>query len=85
MIRTDFVSKYNCHFSLLLAALHFNENSQRDQKTTQSGEKMWKVSYPKYRHGDGVVQEVKDKVTYGKIFSIDSDRSFEPVWFYAFA
>ncbi|XP_065068372.1 uncharacterized protein LOC135693741, partial [Rhopilema esculentum] len=45
---------------LFLAAMHFNENSQRAQQRKETGEKMWNVSYPKYRSGDGVVQEVKE-------------------------
>ena len=50
--------------------MHFNENSLRPQRETKSGEKAWKVSYPKYRGGEGVSQEVKGQVTYGKAYDI---------------
>ena len=38
-----------------------NEHSKKG-----SGEKMWKIAYPKYKGGDGVVQEVKEQCTYGE-------------------
>ena len=46
--------------------MHFNENSKRAQQKEGSGEKMWKIAYPKYKGGDGVVQEVKEQCTYGE-------------------
>lgn len=50
---------------VLIAALHFNENSCRSQaKCGQSGEACWSVSYPKARHGEAVVKEVKIPLTY---------------------
>ena len=43
---------------LILATLHFNENSDRAQARNQRGELLWSISYPKYKEG-GTVKEVK--------------------------
>ncbi len=52
-------------FRLLLAALHFNENTQRQQQTSKNGEAQFVVSYQKFDTGRGVVKEVKVPCTYG--------------------
>lgn len=59
----NFKPLYFCslYFRLYLAALHFNENSQRKQATTKTGNAMYAVSYPKARKGEGVAKEVKSK------------------------
>ncbi|XP_061183986.1 uncharacterized protein LOC133192121 isoform X2 [Saccostrea echinata] len=44
---------------LYIAALHFNENSSRDQAVNKSGELIYSVSYPKGRNGAGIPKEVK--------------------------
>ncbi|XP_056015759.1 uncharacterized protein LOC125677033 [Ostrea edulis] len=49
---------------LYIAALHFNENSCRDQAKTRNGEPVFSVSYPEGRHGSGVPKEVKVKQSY---------------------
>ena len=46
------------------AALHFNENSERQQSTTRQGKKQCGVSYPKGRGGEGVAKEVKVDQTF---------------------
>jgi hypothetical protein len=51
----------------LLAALHFNENTNREQAKTKNGEAQWRVSYPKYRKGKGVVKEVKIPATFSYV------------------
>lgn len=51
---------------LYIAALHFNENSCRDQAKNRHGEPIFAVSYPKGRHGSGVPKEVKVKQTYSE-------------------
>ena len=57
-------------FSLLLAALHYNENGNKAQRKIQEGEnagkKMWKLSYPKSRVS-GVIKAVKTESTYSKL------------------
>ncbi|XP_056014958.1 uncharacterized protein LOC130052852 [Ostrea edulis] len=49
---------------LYIAALHFNENSCRDQAKTRNGEPVFSVSYPEGRHGSGLPKEVKVKQSY---------------------
>ena len=50
---------------LLLAVLHNNENSQRQQATTTSGEAKWKVGYSKDRGMTPVAKPIKTEATYG--------------------
>ena len=47
---------------LLLACLHFNENFDRAQARSDTGELIWSVAYPKYKEG-GIVKEVKISCT----------------------
>ena len=49
---------------LFLAAIHFNHNAGRQQAETISGEKQFRVSYPKFNKGEGVVKPMKN-VSYG--------------------
>lgn len=49
---------------LHLAAIHFNENSTRQQAKNQNGDVIYSVSFPKGRQGEGVVKEVKVKQTF---------------------
>ena len=44
----------------MLSALHFNENSSRDQATTvtASGEERFEVLYPKYKKGGHIVRKI---------------------------
>ncbi|XP_040076383.3 uncharacterized protein LOC8034621 [Ixodes scapularis] len=48
-----------------VAALHWNENSEREQATTKAGERQWAVRSPKARKGHHTVCPQKTKVTYG--------------------
>lgn len=52
---------------LFLAAMHFNENSSRQQSMTKDGNKQYAVSYPKGRGGEGVAKEVKVDQTFNYI------------------
>lgn len=61
---------------LLLAALHINENSTRQQAKNQNGDLIYSVSFPKGRHGEGVAKEVKVKQTFNYI-----DELFEELIF----
>eukprot|EP00794_Sanderia_malayensis_P000942 gene942-256_t len=47
---------------LLLAALHFNENAERQQAKSKAGKQRWKVSYPKYKSGP-IAKSLKTKPT----------------------
>ena len=50
---------------LQLAALHFNENSQRAHAVTRQGDKRYDIIFPKYKKG-GHVQKVLVDATYSK-------------------
>ena len=56
------------HYRHVLAVLHFNENLQRETRTTKSGEKCYSVTYPKFKLGEEVVREVAVPPTYGKLY-----------------
>ncbi|XDV25561.1 hypothetical protein PO909_029461, partial [Leuciscus waleckii] len=49
---------------LLLAALHFNNNGDRDVARTNNGEVRYAVRYPRFRKGGWVVRPIKEKPSY---------------------
>ncbi|XP_077089989.1 uncharacterized protein LOC143741602 [Siphateles boraxobius] len=49
---------------LLLAALHFNNNGDRDSARTNDGEVRYAVRYPRFRKGGWVVRPIKEKPSY---------------------
>ncbi|XP_067281531.1 uncharacterized protein [Pseudorasbora parva] len=49
---------------LLLAALHFNSNGNRDVARTSEGEGRYAVRYPRFRKGGWVVHPIKEKPSY---------------------
>ncbi|XP_060077580.1 uncharacterized protein LOC132557108 [Ylistrum balloti] len=61
---------------LILAALHFNENSGREQAQTKQGDLCYKVTFPKHKKGGYTLREVKTESTfnYAKVL-IDSVMS----------
>jgi len=52
---------------LLLAALHYNENSNRQQAVTQTGNPQWRISFPKARKGNAVAAAVHVPVTFAYV------------------
>ncbi|CAN7981801.1 unnamed protein product [Ixodes pacificus] len=50
-----------------LAALHFNDNAEREQAITKDGDHQWKGKKPKARKGHHVVCPVKTEITYGYV------------------
>ncbi|KAH6921057.1 hypothetical protein HPB50_027950 [Hyalomma asiaticum] len=48
-----------------LAALHYNENADKGQAVTLSGELRWRVKHPKARKGEASVSSIKQAPTYG--------------------
>ncbi|XP_064632070.1 uncharacterized protein LOC135490670 isoform X2 [Lineus longissimus] len=58
---------------LLLATLHFNENSNRKQRMGQDEQPQWSISYPKGRGGAAVAKEVKIESTYDYVQLILED------------
>ncbi|KAL3881633.1 hypothetical protein ACJMK2_028046 [Sinanodonta woodiana] len=56
-----------------ISALHFNENSNRQQATNQNGQPIYTVSAAKNRRGDGISKEVKVKQTFDYIDELFED------------
>ncbi|XP_021356047.1 uncharacterized protein LOC110451810 [Mizuhopecten yessoensis] len=52
---------------LLLAALHFNENSGREQAVTSQGELCYKIVFPKHKKGGYTLREVKTEPTFNYV------------------
>ncbi|XP_063052185.1 uncharacterized protein LOC134446823 [Engraulis encrasicolus] len=68
---THFAPKM-CHFSykgmesrVILAALHFNENANREQRSRKDGEKMFSLRFPKYKKGGYIVRKVLTEPSFG--------------------
>lgn len=51
-----------------MAALHFNENSNREQAKTKEGNECYDIVYPKFKKGGHTVKKVTVKQTYGECF-----------------
>ncbi|KAM7307164.1 uncharacterized protein ISCGN_010800, partial [Ixodes scapularis] len=47
-----------------IAALHYNENSNKKQRKTKDGQPQWKRKYPKAQVGEPVVQELMEDATF---------------------
>ena len=60
---------YYALYRLEIAALHFNENLNREQTATKHGEKCYDIVYPKFKKGSYTVCKVLENATYGtKLF-----------------
>ena len=58
----------------MIAALHHNENVNREQATTKDGMPRFAITYPKYKE-DHVVRDIRVPCTYSKyqkVFEIKS-------------
>ena len=55
MLHAKFVNTMSCmhHYRLELAALHFNENTNREQAVTKKGEDCYEIVFSKYKKGGG--------------------------------
>lgn len=61
---------------LQLAALHFNENSSRDQALTKEGKERYNILFPKFKKGGYIVRKVTVEPTYSKLcMSQDGESS----------
>lgn len=49
----------------MLAALHFNNNLRRQSKVDDNGRVKLRVTYPKYKYGEGTVREIKIPPNFG--------------------
>lgn len=58
-------SYHGMYCRLMIAALHFNENSSRPSATTKEGDLQYKISFPKFKHGDYSVRKKSVDLTYG--------------------
>ena len=56
-----------CYIRLQLAALHFNENSSREQAVTQQGELRYEVLFPKFKRGGYTVRKKTVQPTYSEL------------------
>ena len=52
-------------FRILMAVLHFNENTSRAQRVGKDGKGQWAISYPKAKGGGATAKEKKVDLTYG--------------------
>ena len=55
---------------LQLAALHFNENSSRDQAVTKEGKERYNILFPKFKKGGYIVRKLTADPTYSKCFLV---------------
>ena len=55
-------------FSLQVTALHYNENGGRDQARSKGGQLIYKIKFPKYKHGHHVVTKVASEATFCEEF-----------------
>ncbi|ELT91270.1 hypothetical protein CAPTEDRAFT_202386 [Capitella teleta] len=52
---------------VLLAVMHFNENSNRQSKISRDGKEQYSIHYPKYRKGDPIVRKIKTAPTHNYV------------------
>nr|XP_055069990.1 uncharacterized protein LOC129450961 [Misgurnus anguillicaudatus] len=65
---------------LYMAAMHFNENAGRPQATTSTGERLFKVNFPKAKKGECTAKPVKVDPTYnyvGELMDLIFEKVFE--------
>ena len=59
-------NKYIYVYRLRLAALHYNENCNKDEAVTKAGTKRYSISFPKQKQGLHTVRKLKVTSTYSK-------------------
>ena len=57
-------------YRTILAALHFNWNLNRESLKDGQGNAKLRVTYPKFKEGEGTVREARVKQNYGDLFSL---------------
>ena len=65
----------SCHLVVIihrlqLAALHYNENSGRQQAKTKAGDNRYAIQYPKYKKGGYIVRNLLVESTYSKLHTV---------------
>ena len=58
-------------FRHTLAVLHFNENLNRQPKTTKNGTPYYSVTYPKFKLGEEVGRTVSSAPSYSKYDDVE--------------
>ncbi|XP_071505513.1 uncharacterized protein [Diadema antillarum] len=66
-------SYYGMISRIQLAAMHFNENSKKQQATTSTGKKRFKLSKPKYKPGRASVKPVKESSSFSYVDDLLAD------------
>ena len=61
---------HGMHSRLLLAALHYNENSGRPQKRNHEGKLEFVITYPKYKEGGHIVRKILTDCSYNYVDSL---------------
>ena len=59
---------FNSHCSLYIAAMHYNENGGRGQAQRKDGEFLYKIRFPKFKHGHHVVAKVSKDPSFSKCY-----------------
>ena len=61
-------------FRHILAAVHFNYNLHREDKVNHDGSVSVKVTYPKFKNGEGTVRNRKTEQNFGiyKFYHVNS-------------
>ena len=62
-------------FRLLLAPLHYTENSDRLQAVTKEGKPCYSIRFPKHKKGEYSVRKEKTTATYGNYYDVKCMRS----------
>ncbi len=52
---------------LLLAAMHYNENSGRSQQQSKKGELQYAIAFPKYKRGGYIFRKILSNCTYNYV------------------
>ena len=65
-----FTPTFKCFLSsVLLAAMHYNENADRPLAFTAQNEPQYRVAFSRSNYGDAFIRQEKTEPTYGKLFS----------------
>ena len=62
-------------YRLQLAALHFNENTNRTQAVTKQGTRRYDVVFPKCKKGGYIVKKILVNATHGKAWNEACEHS----------
>lgn len=75
-ITTSLLEKFFLCFRLILAGLHFNENSDRLQAVCKDGRPQFALRFPKAKKGDHSIYVVKAKPTFSQYYHLQKLCAF---------